>query len=399
MAQSDSPWPAVGTEPRPWQSDAHDGSSRRAQLRARGPYNASVPPHIASLDIPALDAQVVVAAEEALTELSRFDAECGDIAAPFSAILLRSESASSSEIEQLTAQPKSIALAELGVKTGPNAHLIVANTRAMEAAIALSDELDAAAVIAMQQALLGDSHPHFTGAWRGQQVWIGGGYSNSPHSAAFVPPHQEWVPELMEDMLRFARRLDLPALPQIAIAHAQFETIHPFPDGNGRTGRALVHSMLRRLGITRNVTVPVSAGLLQDTVGYFDALGAYRRGELEPIVAAFSGAIGAAVQNGRQLVEELQRFQQHAESITSARRGSAAWRTIQLVLRHPVINAQTVAAELGVTAQNAQLGIERLVADGILQQIGSGRRNRNYEASEVLDALDSFAARARRRRY
>lgn len=392
-------WPAVATESRPWDREPDRGESRRAQLRARGPYSASVPAPIARLGMPALSAETLVDAEDALSELSRFDAECGVIAAPFSAILLRSESASSSEIEQLTAQPRAIALAELGASSGPNAKLVVANTRAMEAAIALSGELDAAAVIAMQHALLGDTHPHFTGAWRQQQVWVGGGASNSPHAATFVPPHHERVPELMDDVLRFARRIDLPALPQIAIAHAQFETIHPFPDGNGRTGRALVHAMLHRLGITRNVTVPVSAGLLQDTRGYFEALTAYRRGDVEAIVSAFSQAIGSAIGNGRLLVEALQQFQARSESATSARRGSGAWRTIELMLRHPVINAQTAAGELGITVQNAQLGIERLVADGILQPTDNARRNRSYEAGAVLAALDDFAERARRRRH
>ena len=74
------------------------------------------------------------------------------------------------------------------------------------------------------------------------------------------------------------------------MAHAQFETIRPFPDGNGRTGRALVHAMLRHRGITRAVTVPISAGLLVDTGAYFDALGDYGAGHLEPIIRQMTDA-------------------------------------------------------------------------------------------------------------
>src|SRR5262249_56504813 len=92
-----------------------------------------------------------------------------------------------------------------------------------------------------------------------------------PHGAAFVPPHYERVPDAMRDLMSFVRRDDLPVLAHAALAHAQFETIHPFVDGNGRTGRALVHAMLRARGVTRNVTVPVSAGLLTDTDAYFAA--------------------------------------------------------------------------------------------------------------------------------
>lgn len=390
-------WPPVGLEERPWHADPD--SSRRAQLRASGPYRAAVPPRIADRDLPVLDPATVVAAEDAVAALARFDGEYGEVAAPFASILLRSESASSSEIEDLTAGPKAIALAELGVRTGQNAGLIVANRRAMEAAIALAGELDEGAILAMQAALLGESQPELTGRWRATQVWIGSGHSNSPHAALFVPPHHERVPALMRDLVLFARRIDLPALPQIAIAHAQFETIHPFPDGNGRTGRALLHAMLRRFGITRSVTVPVSAGLLGDIQGYFDALTAYRKGELMPIVVAFIGAVEAAIENGRQLVDDVLTFRAAAYQQSSARRGSAGWRMVDLLTHQPVITAQAAATELGVTAQNAQSGIDRLVGDGILTQAGGGRRNRIYQAEAMLTALDAFARRARRERY
>lgn len=398
MSGRASGWPAVAAETHVWEAATDGGASRRAQLRSRGPYSASVPPFIAGLTIPTLDKETALMAEEAGVELARFDGQYGSIPAPFAAILLRSESASSSEIEQLTANPKAIALAELGAKSGPNARLIVANTRAMEAAIALSDDLNAEAVIAMQFALLGETQPEYTGRWRTQEVWIGGGNMNSPHSAAFVPPHHGRVPALMEDLIVFANRLNLPALPQIAIAHAQFETIHPFPDGNGRTGRALIHSMLRRLGVTRNVTVPVSAGLLQNTSGYFEALTAYRKGDVTPIVKAFSQAIASALHNGRALLQELEAFRIKAEQTTTARRGSSGWRAIEQLAKMPVVNAVSLAAALEVTPQNAQAGIDRLVADGILQQSGESQRNRFYEAAEVLAALEGFAQRTRRGR-
>lgn len=289
-------------------------------MRADGPYRAAVPALIADRALPTLDASAVFAAEDALGALARFDAEYGKVAAPFASILLRSESASSSEIEHLTAGPKAIALAELGVRTGQNAGLIVANRRAMETAIALAGELDEAAILAMQEALLGDSRPEYTGRWRATQVWIGSGFSNSPHAAAFVPPHHERVAALMSDLVDFARRIDVPALPQIALAHAQFETIHPFPDVNGRTGRALVHAMLRRLGITRSVTVPVSAGLLGDIRGYFGALTAYREGESMP-------------SSSRSSEPSTQR------SRTDASWSTTSWRSARLPMNRPQLAA------------------------------------------------------------
>ena len=150
----------------------------------------------------------------------------------------------------------------------------------------------------MHKALMRDVDPKSAGRWREEQVWIGGG-THGPRGAMFVPPHHSRVVAAIDDLLGFAQRNDVPVLPQIALAHPQFETIHPFTDGNGRTGRALLQAMLRRKGLTRNVTVPVSAGLLTDTDFYFAALTAYREGDTAPIVRRVSKAAVGAVFNGR----------------------------------------------------------------------------------------------------
>jgi Fic family protein len=398
-AGPETAWQSIGYEAMRWdRADTPDGLSRRAALRARGPYEAAIPPAISARAMPALDPELLAAVEDATIELGRFDGEIGSIAAPFSAILLRSESAASSEIEQLTASAKNIALAELGRKAGQNSRAIVGNVRAMEAAIELAEGLDGASIIRMQAEILGPDQPEHTGAWRAQAVWIGGGYSNSPHAASFVPPRFDRVPALMDDLVLFAQRLDLPALPQIAIAHAQFETIHPFTDGNGRTGRALIQAMLRRLGVTTNVTVPVSAGLLRDTRAYFDALTAYRAGDVEPIIRELTDASLEAITNGRTLVADLTEIRSAWESMTSARVGSAGRRLLDVLQRQPVIDANLAADVLGVSARNAQNGIDRLIGDGILHQIGGGSRGRAYEARAVLAALDEFAVRAKRQR-
>ena len=183
-----SSWPQVGYESHPWDDDENAPLSRRARLRSRGPYRAAVTPTIAGVTAPRLPDDLVVDCEDAVAELARFDAEVGAFTAPFAAILLRSESASSSEIENLTALPRGIALAALGREDGTNARLVIDNARAMEAAVALADDLDDVAVIALHEALFGDEQPHHTGSWRDQQVWIGGS-GTSPHTADFVPPH------------------------------------------------------------------------------------------------------------------------------------------------------------------------------------------------------------------
>jgi Fic family protein len=394
-------WPALTYEARPWVRSGDEVGSRRALTQSRGDYQAAVPGFIADLPV-ALTAETIALADDASQELARFDAEAGTIAAPFASILLRSESASSSEVENLTSSAKQVALAEIGESKSGNARLVVANVRAMTAAIALSDNLDENSILAMHDALLRDTlltgtPPEYVGRWRDQQVWIGGG-SISPHAATFVPPHQNRVPALMADVVAFARRADVPVLAQAAIAHAQFETIHPFPDGNGRAGRALLQGMLRHGRLTRNVTVPVSAGLLQDTDAYFSALTEYRAGRADAIVTTVAEASFAAVRNGRALVEDIQAAARRWDSQVIARSDSSVHQVKKYLLRQPVVNTKTVAVELGISEVAAQSAIDRLVDAEVLTKISAGQRNRIWQATEILAALDAFGARARRRR-
>lgn len=394
-ASAPTSWPAIGYEDRPWTSaiplDLLSQSARRAHS---GPYRAAVVPTLRGrqLNLPsAVSAEVV----EASTEIARFDAEVGSELAAFSSILLRSEASSSSRIEDLTSGAKSVALAEMGDTRKRNAVEIVGNVAAMTAALDAADHLDAAAVLAMHRALLQRTEPDIAGRWRTAQVWVGG-TSYGPHLAEFVAPDHAHVPALMEDLVAFVARADLPPLALAAVAHAQFETIHPFPDGNGRTGRAFIHAILRQRGLTRRVTVPVSAGLLTDPDRYFVTLTAYRAGDPVPIVSELVAASGRALANGRQLVADLHRIRARWEELLSARRGSAPRRLVDFVLRQPVVSAAAVAQELSLGG-NAMRAIAPLAEAGILTELTGQSRNRMWQAWEVLTALDTFGARAGRR--
>ncbi len=386
-------WPAVEYEEHAWVSSLD--IPRRWQSTFSGPYRAAVVPEICRLD-PVLPAATAALADEATAELARFDAEMGSEIAPFGAILLRSEAAASSRIENLTASAKAVALAELGDTSRRNATEIVANTTAMTAAIALADRLDAQAILAMHAALLEHHDPKIAGTWRSAQVWIGSS-SYGPHTASFVPPHHTRVAPAIDDLVCFMHRDDLPVLSQAAIAHAHFETIHPFPDGNGRTGRAIVHCLLRGKRLTRQVTVPVSAGLLTDTDRYFDALTSYRAGDAEPIVERFAEASFDSVVNGRQLVSDLRAIRAAWSEAITSRRQATVWRALDVVFQHPVLDNTLVQGDLDVSAMGADAAITELVEIGALQEITGGRRNRRYAATQVLAALDAFAERAGRR--
>jgi Fic family protein len=406
---------AVGWEEHLWTSDVTDGTdgvheSRRTRLRSRGPYRSAVPARIAELDVD-LARGVAADSEDALTQLARFDAELpqsfpplamaggsaadGELA-PLAAVLLRTESASSSQIENVTAGAKALALAMIDERSGSNARLVAANVTAMQRAIELSDALSVETILAAHAALMSGQEHARPGRFRERQVWIGGSGS-SPHGAEFVPPHAERVPEAVADLIAFCDRTDLPVLTQAAVAHAQFETIHPFADGNGRTGRTLVQAMLRRSGVTRRLTVPVSAGLLNETSRYFEALTRFRDGDPTPIVRCFAEASLAGVANGRALVAELRAVYERWLDDVRARRGSAAWSMLPVLVRQPAVTVKYVQDHARVSQPAAQRAVDHLVAAEILAPASQNRRNRIWVATEVLDALDDFAERAGRR--
>lgn len=387
-------WPEFAAEPVAWEPDARLPVSRRQRLRNRGSYQGAVAPLIAKQQL-AVSSRVLALADEAVIEIVRFDVELGQMIAPFASILLRSEAASSSQIENLTASPAAIVRAEIGLKETVNSALIVSNQRAMSAAVAASSSLSLETLLLMHRVLMEKFDPQNAGRLREVPVWIGGdGFG--PHLAHYVAPKADAVPELIADLLAFCERDDLPALALVSIAHAQFESIHPFTDGNGRTGRALVQVLLNRFGISQSVMVPVSAGLLHDTANYFAALDRYRAGDPEPIIEVFANATLLAVTRGRVLALELQRVRTAWDQQLNLRSDAGAVRLLDELLGTPVINRSRATALLGISPANAQLAIDKLVAVGILTQQGNGQRNRIWQALDVLGALDDFALSLRR---
>ena len=389
-------WPALGREEHEWvPATASFGVQAALGTRPTSTYRAAVPPLIGAL-MPEVAGDVAAEAEEATNELSRFDAELGERVAGFAPVLLRSESSSSSQIENLTASARQIFAAELGAKTGQNAALVAANTRALQAALDLSSDVTAEKVNDMHRVLMAATPRHTPGRYRDEQVWIGA-RADSPHGASFVPPHHTRIAPLMDDVVQFARRWDVPALTSVAITHAQFETIHPYTDGNGRTGRALAQSMLRYRRVTRNVAVPVSAGLLADVEGYHEALTAYREGDVNPIVHAFAVASMRAVDNSRQLVRDIDDIKRSWTERLQARRDSHAWKLLDVLSTKPVIDAATAASALGIQRPNVYPPLRALVEAGVAQSKAEHELGPFWRSDEILRAIDDFAARAGRR--
>jgi Fic family protein len=235
----------------------------------------------------------------------------------------------------------------------------------------------------------------FGGEVRYLQNWIGG---RSPAEAYYVPPPAHLVPELLEDLMAFVRESRLPVLAKTAIAHAQFETIHPFADGNGRTGRALIHLILRADGLVARTVPPVSLSLATHAAQYVDALTAFRyvgrpttpkaRTAANPWLQMFAMACSHAT-------AEAARFEQTAVDLKTAwreraapiRAGSATDLLIEALPAAPVLTLAAAAQLIDRSQQAANQGLARLVEARVLREVAYGRRNRVYEAPELIDAF------------
>lgn len=398
--------PVAARERRTWHPRDTGYFSRREIERQTGEYEAIIPIRLADWQ-PTIAGGLAAELDDATSAIIDFDSYAdrrlgaGDATlGPMAAILLRSESASSSQIENLTSSARQLALAELGEASAANSRTVVGNVRAMEAALALAGRLDASAILQMHRALLEHQQgmSEHAGRWREELVWIGPGDAG-PLTADFVAPHHERLEAAVDDLVRFMARNDLPVLLHVAIAHAQFETLHPFVDGNGRTGRALAQAMLKAKGVVTRSTVPISSGLLADIGGYFAALTAFRHGDAAPIVRRFAHAALFAAATGAQLIDDLAEALQDARSrLTGVRSDATAHRVLPLLIAQPVITTGYLVGALGLNEVAAKRAIDTLVERQVLVETSGRRRGRTWAQTGVLAALDAYARRGIRRR-
>ena len=328
--------------------------------------------------------------------------------------LLRSEAMASSRIEGLQVSAQQVALAELAtVDDGPiagfteNARLVANNIVTLRQAagmLATCEVIEPQSFSDLHRALLPD-HPQQ--GVRDQQNWIGGSDWH-PLDADFVPPPPGEVPRLIDDLARYLSGAVHAPLLQAALVHAQFETIHPFADGNGRVGRALIHTVLTRRGLTRTAVLPVSLVLLTRSQEYVNGLTAYRyvgaaegpeaAAGVEQWFATFLAAVDVAVEQARQFVIQLSDLQQQwAEryfahravqgATRQPRADSAVMRLLPLLPEVPVTTAASVRGLLDVSAQAARLALEELADAGVLSRRNVDRGTTAYLAREVFDLL------------
>ncbi|MGK2886919.1 MAG: Fic family protein [Rhodococcus sp. (in: high G+C Gram-positive bacteria)] len=321
--------------------------------------------------------------------------------------LLRAESVASSKIEGLEAGPRRLLDAEVVLAQGGDAAdriavEVLANVAAMEAAVALGSATGTITLddlLGIHRTLLERSPtPQIGGVVRTVQNWIGGS-SYNPCSAAFVPPPPEFLDALLHDLLIYVHGDDHPALVQAAIAHAQFETIHPFADGNGRTGRALIHVILRRRGLAPRFVPPISLVLATWASDYIAGLTAYRHVGAHDSPERFTGAAAwlrtfatAAHRSCHDAEEYATRIgaldTRWREQLGRVRANSAVELLLDVLPGAPVLTVESAAELIGRSDMRTGQAINRLEAAGVLRQRNLGRqRYRVFEAADVVDLV------------
>lgn len=192
----------------------------------------------------------------------------------------------------------------------------------------------------------------------------------------------------LDDLVSFAEWEDMPAIAKAAVFHAQFETIHPFTDGNGRTVRAVLHRMLAHDEALRYSMLPISAGLLHDVGRYMQVLTAYHEGDVESIVECLADALELAVVIGTRIASDVDEVLGEWHLRNDDRAGSASHRLPALLVEQPVVDTTFVANGLGVTDRTARTLVEVACERGILTKMGNARRGALYQASELINILE-----------
>jgi Fic family protein len=356
-------------------------------------YNAILPCKIEKVDF-SVNSELQAEIDDALILATRFDEMLKSKNYSIPAIMLRSESISSSQIENLTASAKNIAIAELNSRAPKDFLIIADNISAMKTALLLDSEIDLDLITEIHKTLLQKTSANTAGKIREQQIWIGGG-NLSPDNATFIPPHSKHIKEYLIDWIAFSNRLDLNPIIIAAISHAQFETIHPFISGNGRIGRALMQRILKNNGILRNSSLPISVGLLNKIDTHCSALNKFHNGDYIPIVKEVIAGITFAVQVGCSMVTKIDDILNIWKSNIKANKSSNVWKIIDILVENPVVDAKFISKKMNLPLKSAYNILQNVCSFSVLKPIGKESQNMKFEASDITDLIDETINNAR----
>ncbi len=374
----------------------------------RRAYRSYVPHPLSGWEpaLSAADLSAVTAADRALSATSTLPASAlGSTIAEW--MMARDESIRSSLIEGVDATESGFAWARYMVQAGKpvsdeNDALTLGAAQQIAAAAELGAKMrtggtcSADDILALHNLLFeGTRERDIGGAVRTSPIWIG-----PPgcliEDASFVPPPPEEVPPLLDDLADYVNASGHHPVLKAAVAHAQFETIHPFEDGNGRTGRALIQTVLNASGAADGA-VPISTALSNDRQRYYQALNdtrvvcgigehAVRSVALSRWLEVLSDSCGEAHRQALSATRSAEMMVSRWRQSKRFRRGSAAAELLEALPAMPVLDADMVSTRLGVAKRAAREALGSLESAGIVHRTG-GARNRRFAVPELVDSL------------
>jgi Fic family protein len=364
--------------------------------REPGRFEAYVPNPLAGYEpeLTGAISSLLSDADGAVRELNQLDPGRAHQIEALARQLLRQESLASSRIEGLVVSHKRIGEAAYDPRgsTDRRAREVLANIEAMEQAIEIGsrgDPVSEQTILALHRTLMTATMPNIAGVLRDRQNWVGGRV-HTPVGAEFVPPPADEVEPLVIDLAEFMNRQDLPATLQAALAHAQFESIHAFADGNGRVGRCLIHVVFRRRGLAPHHVPPVSLLMAANVDGYVKALTSYREDAEADWTAYFAETTTAASRAAAAFADRLRELEAEWRTKANVRRDSTAAKVIDALPVQPVIDVRKAAELAGTSEEAARQALNTLETGGVIKQVTRRNWGRVWEAEGLWTLLDRY---------
>lgn len=381
-----------------WAPDFRQSGRSRGQARR---YKAFIPDKVGAAE-PRLKSATAALCERAGNAVRELNSDSTGLISleSLDRQLLRSEALASSQIEGLSVPHRKLAEAELDGRPSPHRALeIVGHIRALERAMdigAQAGDLQVDAILEIHRELaVAPPLNRIAGQIRDEPSWIGG---TNPTNAEYVGPPDSMVRPLLDDLCEFMSRDDISPLVQAAVAHAQFEVIHPFGDGNGRVGRCLIHALFRRRRLAPNYVPPVSIVLGADKDSYIAGLQRFRAGKIDDWVLHFARAVEIATTRAREFSADVASLQASwRKRVEPVRSDAAVLPLIDLLPKFPVITAAVAEREIGRSRPATINALAQLAEVDALTRHRNRTKGDTWEAHGLFSLLRRFENAARRR--